>query len=318
MSKRRASAKGILFLLLILVIIAGVVLAIVFWPRRPEEIKKSLNEQTSTVLSEDGAFLKTLNTFGEYATDYINSNQQVKNEFDGVIKVYNSLSQYFNFMAYTFENADFSKYEIKDIKNAQSGMNDAKSKIEEITKFVKEKNSSLTADGHNTRIYQVADAKLVWQNEKADIKKTFECYQKATTSLAKVYRNNIKKGVYANEFAYQFVDGVGYYMTYFVSNFKNTKTNAYYNMTTKFANYVTKYISTNSQQRLVAKYLISSNLQNQADLLKTFNGKFENYSLETLVKNGLSYDESKFNNEQKTAITSAIKFFSGEVTLWKY
>ncbi len=315
MSKGRASAKGILFLLLIIVIVAGVVLAIIFWPRRPDDIKSSLNEQTSKILSEDGEFIKTLDQFGEYATTFVNSNQQTKNEYNGVMEIYKSLSQYFSFMAYTFENADFSKYEKKDVKNAQSGMNDAKTTIEGITKFIKEKNTSLTADGHNTRVYQIADAKLVWQNEKADIKKTFECYQKATENLAKIYRNNIKKGVYANEFAYQFVDGVGYYMSYFASSFKNLNTNAYYNMTTKFSNYIENYISTKAQQRLVAKYLISSNLQSQAEMLKKFNGKFENYSLATLVKKGFTYDASQFNDEQKTNITSAIKFYNGEVTL---
>ena len=314
MSKAKTSFKGILFLLLIVVIIGGVVATIVFWPKNPDGVKEDLNNQTSTHLNTDGELLTNLRNYGEYAVDYRASSEVVDNGYVSVYKVYSALSIYFDFMAYTFENADFSQCELNDISNAQSGLNDATNEIKAISTFLKEKNDSLTADGYNTKVYQVTDAKLVWENIKIDIKESFEDYYKATANLAKVYARNIKTGVYANDFARVTVEGVSYYLNYFQKEFNNLGSKSYKTMTDDFANFVTTYLAKGeTSQRMVASYLTSPSIQENTSVLVKFSELFKDYLLETLLLDGISYDAKLFTAEQTGYLVVGVKFFKGEL-----
>ena len=62
MSKAKTSFKGIIFLLLIIALVAGVVLLIVFWPQKPEQVKAMVNENV-VVLSDDSDFKKEWNKY---------------------------------------------------------------------------------------------------------------------------------------------------------------------------------------------------------------------------------------------------------------
>ncbi len=316
MSKGKTSFKGILFLLLIILIVGGVICAIFFWPKNPEEIKGALNEQTSKVLNTEGEFFKEYNTYGEYATNYLSVDGIAYNKYSTMKIVYTALAEYFEYMAFTFENADFSNHQIEDINNARNGMNEAKNKISSITAFLKDKNQNLTSDGYNTRVYKNADAKLVWENIQIEIRETLVCYQTATENIAKSYRTNITKGVYANEFANQVADGVSYYLDYLVNDIDNLGNAEYKIMSLRLSNFINVYLS-NITERRVAKYLTSQNLQTVAADLKKFNEQFEDLTLKQLVLNKLNYDETLYNTDQLTALQNATNFYNGGIVAWK-
>ena len=316
MSKTKTSFKGFLFLLLIIVIIGGVVLAIIFWPKNPENIKDDINNQTSVVLKENGDFLTNLNNYSEYAVNYKTTSEVANNSIESVCKIYSTLSAYFDYMSYTFEDADFSNYELSDIKNAQAGMNDATSKLNTISQFLKEKNDSLTADGFNTKVYEQTDAKLVWDNVKIDIKQSFEYYYKATESLANLYSNNVVNGVYANDFAKVTITGVSYYFNYFQKEFENLGSNEYKTMANDFSNFVNVYLAQkDGAQRMVASYLTSIAIQENTNILLKFSELVKDYKLETLILDGINYRAELFTSEQAKYLEIGVKFFKGEFSL---
>ena len=127
--KGKASFKGIIFLLLILAIIAGVVCAIVFWPKRPSEIKTLVFTQANNVLSSESEndFLANYSDFTEYAKTYFESEGKTaellqKNSTDIAL---NTLNKYFNYLNYTFEFADFAMYDQIDFQNAKDNLNNS-------------------------------------------------------------------------------------------------------------------------------------------------------------------------------------------------
>lgn len=313
MGKVKTGIKGFLFLIIIAVIIIGVVLAIILWPQRPEKIKNTLNEQTEIVLSADGEFLENFNNFGEYSLDVRNSNASMENEFNNTLTIYKNLTTYFDFVAYVFNDADFTVYERKDIQTAQNGFNSAKTTINNISKFLKEKNDSLTTESGNTRIYTKTDAELVWKSVKKDIQESFKNYAQATEALAKVYRMNISKGVYANEFADYVVDGIGYYVSYFSKNFEKYGEETYKNMTEYFNNYVQKYIAVNGETRLVASYITSTNLQNMENDLANANS-YESYMLQKLIDGNLQFNGDNLTEEQINTLNSCVTFYKGGIS----
>jgi len=318
MSKRKASFKGLLFLLLIIVIIGGVIAAVILWPRGPENIKKDINDQVAVVLKEDGEFLTNLNNYSEYAVDYKASSQVANNSISSVQKIYKTLSVYFEYMSYTFENADFTHYEANDVKNAQTGLKDASAQMNTISQFLKMKNDSLTIDGYNTKVYKATDAKLVWENLRVDIKESFEDYYKATSYLAKVYSNNINKGVYSNGFAKETINGVSYYLNFFQKDFENLGSTEYMAMANNFSNYVVKYLGKNkNSQRIVANYLTSTTIQDSTKVLSKFGELIKGYSLETLVLDKLGYSAELFTTEQIGYVDIGVKFFKGEIAWWR-
>lgn len=318
MSKAKSSFKGFFFLLLILAIAGGIVAAVIFWPQKPGDIKGAINNQTSTVLKQDGEFFKNLTNYGEYTVEYRAKNSELDNSYKSAINVYTALSEYFDYMSYTFEAANFDRYEMSTISNAQQGINDASTTLQKVSSFLKAKNDSLAADGYNTKVYSSTEAKLVWENVQEDIKLSFEQYHKATENLAKVYRKNVQKGVYANEFAFLTVDGVSYYVNYFKTAKDDFGSDYYLGMTQRFANFVTKYLGEKEgQQRFVANYLISQNIQNKTETLAKFEelvGK-EGYTLEKLVLDGISYDAKEFTAIQTGYLALAIQFFDGGVAI---
>lgn len=313
MSKAKTSFKGVLFLLLIILIVGGAVFAIFFWPKKPESIKSSLNEQISTVLKTDGEFLSNYQTYGKYSTAYLETDSNAYNKYSTVLTVFNSLSEYFEYMAFVFENADFATYEIGDINEANSQMGQARDDIQNVANYLKEKNQSLTKDGYNTREYEVTDAQLVWQNIEVEIKNAFVHYQTATDCIAKVYRTNITKGVYANEFANQVATGVGYYLNYFVSSFDTLGQASYKLMSINFLNFVNNYISNQVGQRNVANFLTSQTLQDTAEVLAKYGEKITDLTQKDLLLNSFTYDETKYNEEQLKTLSTATNFYKGGV-----
>ncbi len=318
MSKGRASFKGFIFLLIILLVVGGIVAAIFLWPQKPEEVKGSINNQVSVVLKEDGDLLKSLKDYGEYAIDYRTDNVEADNSYQSVLKVYTALSTYFDFLSYTFENADFAQYEIGVIKNAQYGMNDATTAVNKVSEFLKKNNEALTADGFNTKVYQPTDASLVWKNILTDIKTSFVQYEKATENLAKVYEKNITKGVYANDFAKVTMNGVSYYLNYFETKFEKLGTEEYTQMAKDFENFVSAYLGKSEEaQRMVARYHTSSEIQKNVKVLINYGEFFKDYTLQNLCLDALSYDAGKFTVSQTGYLVVGVKFFKGELTKWK-
>lgn len=313
MGKVKTGIKGFLFLLIIAVIIIGVVLAIILWPQRPEKIKNTLNEQTEVVLSVDGEFLENFNNFGEYSLAVRSSNVAMDNEYTNTLTIYKNLTTYFDFVAYVFNDADFTVYERKDIQTAQNGFNSAKTTINNISKFLKEKNDNLTTTSGSTRIYAKTDAELVWKSVKKDIQESFKNYAQATEALAKVYRMNISKGVYANEFANYVVDGIGYYISYFSKNFDNFGEDTYKTMTQNFNSYVQKYIAVNGEKRLVASYITSTNLQNTEKSL-TKASTYEDYRLQKLIDGNLQFESDGLTTEQISTLNSCVTFYKGGIS----
>lgn len=320
MSKAKSSFKGFIFLLLILAIIGGIVAAVILWPQKPEDIKKTINQQTSTVLNVDKDAFKNLNEYGEYTKDYRKKNSELNNSYQSVMNIFSSLSTYFSYISYTFEAANFDRYDISVIKNAQNGLNDATTKMQEVSTFLKAKNNSLAADGYNTKVYSDTEAKLVWDNVQEDIKTIFEHYHKATSNIAQVYTNNIQKGIYANDFARVTVNGVSYFLNYFKTQKEDLGSIEYYDMTTDFYHFVTRYLGEKEgSQRFVAKYLTSQNLQKSGETLIKFEELVDedNYTLEKLLLDGIKYDAKEFTALQTGYLVVGIKFFKGEITLWK-
>ncbi len=320
MSKAKSSFKGFFFLLLILAIVGGIVAAVIFWPQKPGDIKGAINNQTSTVLKQDGEFFKNLKNYGEYTVEYRAKNSEINNSYQSALNVYTALSTYFDYMSYTFEAANFDKYEMSVINNAQSGINNASATIQHISSFLKAKNDSLAGDGYNTKVYSSTEAKLVWENVQEDIKTTFEQYHKATSNLAKVYRKNVQKGVYANEFASLTVDGVSYFVNYFKTSKDGLGSDDYFAMTQKFVNFVNKYLGEREgKQRFVASYLTSQNIQNKTETLAKFEELVaeENYTLEKLVLDGVWFDAKEFTAIQTGYLIVGIQFFDGGIEAWK-
>ena len=318
MSKAKSSFKGFIFLLLILAIIGGIVAAVILWPQKPEDIKKTINQQTSTVLNVDKDVFKNLNEYGEYTKDYRKKNSELNNSYQSVMNIFSSLSTYFSYISYTFEAANFDRYDISVIKNAQNGLNDATTKMQEVSTFLKAKNNSLAADGYNTKVYSDTEAKLVWDNVQEDIKTIFEHYHKATSNIAQVYTNNIQKGIYANDFARVTVNGVSYFLNYFKTQKEDLGSIEYYDMTTDFYHFVTRYLGEKEgSQRFVAKYLTSQNLQKSGETLIKFEELVDedNYTLEKLLLDGIKYDAKEFTALQTGYLVVGIKFFKGEITL---
>ena len=313
MSKGKSSFKGVLFFFIILLVIAGTVCAIIFWPQKPEEIKLAINNQAQYVLSDNSDFFKNYNNYGEYAKNYHKSNATAKQAYQTAQNVFDGLEDYFYFISYAFEFADFSMYEKGQIKNTQKELANAEASLNRISNFIKEKNETLTKEGYNTRVYENADAELVWKNIATDLKETFKHYYSATTSIAKIYRKNVTSGIYSNEFAFQVVEGVGYYMNYFISNHDDFSTEGYYNMTTNFLNYVNKYIAESSGQRLAGQYLLSSNVQECAEMLAAFDEGFGEFNRETLVVKGLSTAGFSFTVAQFETIDKAVVFYKGGI-----
>lgn len=318
MSKAKSSFKGFIFLLLILAIVGGIVAAVILWPQKPGDIKGAINNQTAVVLKEDGEFFKNLKNYGEYTTDYRTKNTELNNSYQSVLNVYTGLATYFDYLSYTFEAANFDRYEMSVIKNAQAGLNDATTTLQKVSTFLKAKNDSLAADAYNTKVYSDTEAKLVWENVQEDIKDSFEQYYKATANLAKVYRKNVQKGVYANEFAFVTVDGVSYFANYFKTSKEELGSNNYFDMTSDFVKFVNKYLSEKEdKQRFVASYLISQNMQEKAETLGNFEKLVaeENYTLEKLVLDEIKYDAREFTSVQTGYLIVGIQFFKGEVAL---
>ena len=167
MSKIKTSVKGIVFLLLILVVIAGVVLAIIFWPRKPEEIKDIINDQVSITLN-DSEFKKEWDRYGEYTAGFAHKN--LYNGYTAIDKMFDGLQAYFGYLGYTMEDANFSNYNRGNLNNAKKQLNHAKNKMNEIATFLKSKNDSLTEEIESSRKYTETDASLVWDSVKKDLK----------------------------------------------------------------------------------------------------------------------------------------------------
>lgn len=309
--KTKGSLKGLLFLFVILAVIAGTVCAIIFWPQKPEEIKGSLNHQTKNVLAADGDFMTSFSNFEEYSQNYRNTKSDGKRSFLAAKNIFLSLQEYFSFTSYAFEFADFAHYEKGDIKNAKKDLNRAEGKIKQIAAFLDEKNESLTQKAYNTRYYEIPDAELVWFGAAEEITNAFKIYYDASVSLAKVFRKNVVSGIYANEFCFQTIDGISYYLNYFVENFDNFFSQAYSDMAGFFKVYVDKYIKPVSNKRVVGEFLISESLRNEAVILKDFDNEMAPLTLKELVLKKFDASGFSFTTAQYEKITKVTTFYKG-------
>jgi hypothetical protein len=316
--KGKASFKGILFLLLIAGVIAGVVCAVVFWPKRPSEIKNQVAEQINFVLSEDdeNSFFANYTDFSEYANSFFeadgnNDKNLHKKSIDNIINV---LDKYFAYINYNLAFADFSIYDQIAIQNARINLNNAKISSNNIAIFLKDKNSSLTTENGDSRKYANSDAELVWLGIKNDLQDMIKYYHLATENLASIYAKNVNKGIYANEFANKTVESVGYYLNYFAQNYENANTLSYYNMSIKFKLF-SKYFNIVDGGYCFNKYYSSMNIQNNTTVVCNFDKQFEDYTLKQFVLDEMNYSGKDFTVEQIGYAEGAIIFLTGGFVL---
>ena len=316
MSKAKASFKGIIFFLIIGALIAGVVLLIVYWPQRPGELKNAVQDQNTVVFSSDSDFVKNMNLFDEY-TDSIRRNNEdapFTYSYGAVRNICNSLDVYFEFMSYSCTNADFSTFDKGQFAAAKKGLATAKDKMISIGKFLGEKNETLTKDGFNTKYYDKADAELVWANIEGDFKVVFENYSVATEALAKVYSENINKGIYANDFAYLVVSGVSDYLYFFANNTDKLGTYDGHLMSYYMLTFTNNYLSSYGRQRLVAQYLTSANLQTNTEKLMNFERLTGLTSLRSVCQAQFAVDTTKMTEGQIEIVNIAKAFYKGGFT----
>lgn len=325
MSKGKSSFKGILFLFLIIAIIGGVILAVIYWPKNPGEIKAAISDQNTYIFSDESDFRKEWNKYGEYTIEFAENNKN--NGYTAISNIIDGLEVYFEYMDYTFTSADFGKYNTVSLNNAKKHLYNAKTKAEQISEFLKDKNNSLTKDGFNTKQYTESDASLVWENIKPDLRTFFEAYNYATADLATLYKENVNKGVYSNDFANIIMDSVSYYMNYFYENYellegksekKTTSIESYTNMSINFKVFTTSYLSKIDNTILVSQYLISESLQKDTESVKKFNELMpETLTLESLIKSEFGSISEDLTDEQTATLATALKFCTGGFTKWK-
>ena len=321
MSKTKTSFKGIIFFLLILGVIAGVVCAIVFWPKRPGEIKGAVNVHANTIfeVENENSLTYNIDQYRRYAASYFEDteNQDEKRQFASNDKILISLEEYFNYLTYTMEFADFSTYDQIDISKAQENLSKAKNKANDVIEFLKDKNKNLTKPSGDSRVYEKPDAELVWMNIKTLLGEMITCYQKATTYISNIYAKNVVKGVYSNDFAKNVVKGVSYYLNYLSNNYNKLGTTVYYNMCENFNVFVKNYLGNGVNGRLIGKYYSSKTLINNTTVINNFDSKVKIYTLENFVMDGLKYDATKIDSQVLGYYVAADLFYTGGFAIWK-
>ena len=304
MSKIRTSLKGIIFLFVIVLVIAGIVFAILYFPKKPEKIKYALNEQSQVVLSEDGDFMKNLNAYRQSASDFLDENPN----YSSVFYVFDSLGDYMDFTSYVFESADFSNYEKSDINLISNNLNSARITADRVSNYLKDKNVSVTKKIGDDYVYENAEAELVFENIKADIESMFKFYANAMEALARVYKNNVTKGIYANDFAYITIDSAQYYVQYFSDNFKDFDSTDFRFMIINFGKLTTNYLK---DRALILQYNTSTSLKDKVKQIVEMPNKISEVSLGRIVRDKLNFDVSGLSEENKAVVGLATTFLKG-------
>lgn len=310
--KTKAGAKGIIFFLIILLILGGVVYAIFFLPPNAEQVKTSINENYN-IIKEDADLLKNLNNYKTYAhSHYLSRNDKAKLGLSGIEKNIESLQIYDVFMSEILQGVELKKYERNDIKTITNNLNSANKQLTEISNFFKEKNSSLTYLQGDENHYYYTEAELVLDSVEGKVKNVYKYYSEATAALAKLYKDNVVKGLYANEFANRTVEGVGVYMNYFYTCFNKIESLEYYNMTLNFYNFTNNYLSKKEGQPNVAEYFTTYYSLNKQFLnLDSLINEVKSFSLNELVTKLFNFDASNLTDEQKASVTFAENFLKG-------
>ena len=313
--KTRAGAKGIIFFLIILLVLGGVVYAVFFLPPNAEKIKTSLNENYIAVKS-DSDFNTNFNDFKSYSnTNYLSKNEGANRQIKGIELIVNSLQIYDQYMAEVLQTIQLKNYEKSEINTITNNFNSANKKIAEISNYLKDKNTNLTFVENEITFYHYTEAELVLNSVEIKFQQTYQYYEEATTALAKLYRNNVLKGLYSNEFANRAVEGVSYYLTYFHDNFEKFENIEYYNMTINFNKFVKNYLSKENGQPKVAKYYLSEyqTLQTNLKKLGEFESAVDGFKMAELLKNNFVYDDANLTVEQKTCVDFAKSFLKGDI-----
>lgn len=313
--KTRAGVKGIIFFLIILLVLGGVVYAIFFLPPNAEKIKSVLNENY-TVLKDDSDFNKNFTNYKTYAqTNYLSKNAGANRQIAGIELIVDSLYTYNQYIAEVIQTTELKKYEKNEITTITNNFNSAKKQITDISAYIKEKNEKLTFVENEKTYYHYTEAELVLNSVESKFQKSYEYYMNATTALATLYRNNVVKGLYSNEFAYRTVEGVSFYLTYLHDKFENFENQEYYNMTINFNKFVNSYLSKKDGQPKVAKYYLSAYQTVQANFIKLseLETQVESFKLVDLLKNNFVYDDSALTSTQKDSVAFAKTFLKGDI-----
>ena len=308
MSKAKTSFKGILFLFLIIATIAGIVCAVIFIPKKPEKVKYALNDQSQIVLSEDGDFIKNLNAYKTSATDYFDANPNLKSIFN----VFSGLSKYMSYTAYVFDTADFIDYEKSDINIAYNKLNSAKITATNVSQYLKDKNVSLTQKVGDEYIYGNAEASLVFENISVDLENIFKYYATAMESISKLYKQNVTKGVYANDFACTAIESAGYYMNFLYKNFDKIGEIDYKFMAVNFEKLSNNYFGNTN---LILNYNTTTSLIEKVGQIKKISDKIENVTLKTIIDQKLNLDTSELTSEQIEVVNLSTTFLKGEIAV---
>ena len=213
-----------------------------------------------------------------------------------------------DFSSYVLESADFTTYDKADINHIANNLNSSKITAEKIAYYLEDKNVSLTKKIGDDYVYENAEAKLVFDNISSDLEKMFKYYSAAMEGVSRVYRNNVTKGVYSNDFAYTIIDSAQYYVEYFYNNFKDLNTSDYKYMAVNFKNFTTNYLKNKS---IIVQYNTSTSLQEKVENIVNMPSVIPTISLQSIVTQKLAPDVTDLSEDKQTTVNLAVNFLKG-------
>lgn len=298
--------KILIALAVLIVVVAGIVLGITYWPANVSDINNAV--RTNVVSTEDET--EVFEFISQKQAEFVNNGDlKYATEMEVFSLLHNASLTANAFYAIHIDASLSGKVARRDIKALQTSIKENNIKYGKIADYIEE---------HEDEMDSYAVLKTSWENIRVHYADIVANYQKIYTKLYDFYDGLELKGVYGNDVMILSVQGVKSY--YEAINQKLFGKDGFVdeavalNLAKGLNNYVLSIYSKNED--VISNYYINKNIQNKAEEINKLEPETEGkVNFTYILSNNYDCSELALSPAQTKYINSATKFLKGELAL---
>ena len=299
--------KWVFAVLAILILVAaGVVLGITYWPANSSELKNVIYSKSIETDEEETRIY-------EFITSHMDELTQAEqltyvNEVSSYEYIVTAVDRAFEFYNLTLEGVIEGKLARKDIKNIESLLNDNQTNYKKMVEYIEEHEEVITT----------ATIKQAWESLREYYKVILQNYQKVFEQFHQLTSTQTLSGVYGNDMFVLTVKGMGDYLETINEKFFGKENYQDSNLALKLSKNLelfSQYYLVD-ENNIISNHYLSSYLQTSAENLKLLEEKTDGkVNFTYILKNDYDCDKLSLSIPQLKYVNIASVFLKGGMSL---
>lgn len=298
--------KSLTIFSLLILIIAGVILGVTYWPAKSTDITSMLSSQID-VSKEENVVQEFINT--NKSTFINNKNVNYANEMATFQGANNAMRKAYDFYVLSLNGTIDGNIARRDVKQLDSLLKDVESNLNKMEDFITE---------HKNEMISFTVIKSTWENIRIYYNNILADYEKIFTKLYDIYSKSKLEGIYGNDMMILSIKGMKSY--YEVINAKIfgkkefVKTAEAVNLVEKLNKFTNNIYYDNKE--LITEYYLDDDIKAKVDKLNKLEEKTEvkvNFSY--ILKNNFDCSGLNFTETQSAYVDFAITFLKGDLSV---